>query len=97
AGGRVPALPGGGGRPLLGRPCGRPSRRCARATARLARRDGGACGRRRPARRVIEEFKAAQRDRLIALCGATGADEPELLADELFLLLEGARVSAQSV
>src|SRR5436190_15320251 len=50
-----------------------------------------------PARRVIEQFKAAQRDRLIALCGATGAGEPELLADELFLLLEGARVSAQSV
>ena len=50
-----------------------------------------------PARRVIEEFKAAQRDRLIALCGATGTDEPEMLADELFLLLEGARVSAQSV
>jgi AcrR family transcriptional regulator len=50
-----------------------------------------------PARRVIEQFKAAQRDRLIALCGETGADEPELLADELFLLLEGARVSAQSV
>ena len=45
----------------------------------------------------VEQFKAAQRDRLIALCGATGADEPELLADELFLLLEGARVSAQSV
>src|SRR5437868_11167652 len=28
-----------------------------------------------PARRVIEAFKAAQRDRLIALCGVTGADE----------------------
>src|SRR6266576_111378 len=50
-----------------------------------------------PARRVIEQFKSAQRDRLIALCGATGIAEPELLADELFLLLEGARVSAQSV
>ena len=49
-----------------------------------------------PARRVIEEFKSAQRDRLVALCGATGIAEPELLADELFLLLEGARVSAQS-
>jgi AcrR family transcriptional regulator len=49
-----------------------------------------------PARRVIEEFKRAQRDRLVALCGATGIAEPELLADELFLLLEGARVSAQS-
>ena len=50
-----------------------------------------------PARRVIEQFKAAQRDRLVALCGAIGIAEPELLADELFLLLEGARVSAQSV
>ncbi len=34
---------------------------------------------------------------MIALCAATGVAEPELLADELFLLLEGARVSAQSV
>jgi AcrR family transcriptional regulator len=50
-----------------------------------------------PARRVIEQFKAAQRDRLVALCGGIGIAEPELLADELFLLLEGARVSAQSV
>jgi len=50
-----------------------------------------------PARRVIEELKTAQRDRLVALCGATGIAEPELLADELFLLLEGARVSAQSL
>jgi AcrR family transcriptional regulator len=50
-----------------------------------------------PARRVIEQFKAAQRDRLVALCGAIGIAEPEMLADELFLLLEGARVSAQSV
>jgi AcrR family transcriptional regulator len=49
-----------------------------------------------PARRVIEEFKAAQRDRLVSLCAASGVAEPELLADELFLLLEGARVSAQS-
>jgi len=49
-----------------------------------------------PARKVIEQFKAAQRDRLIGLCAAIGIAEPELLADELFLLLEGARVSAQS-
>lgn len=50
-----------------------------------------------PARRVIEQFKTAQRDRLVALCGATGIAEPEMLADELFLLLEGARASVQSV
>ena len=46
---------------------------------------------------VIEQFKSEQRERLIALCGAIGVAEPEMLADELFLLLEGARVSAQSV
>jgi hypothetical protein len=50
-----------------------------------------------PARRVIEAFKTAQRDRLARLCRAAGAPQAELLADELFLLLEGARVSVQSV
>jgi AcrR family transcriptional regulator len=48
-----------------------------------------------PARRVIEAFKTAQRERLSALCTAAALSEPEMLADELFLLLEGARVSAQ--
>jgi AcrR family transcriptional regulator len=48
-----------------------------------------------PARRVIEEFKIAQRERLARLCDAAGLMQPELAADELFLLLEGARVSAQ--
>ena len=50
-----------------------------------------------PARRVIEEFKTAQRERLIQLCAAAALSEPEMLADELFLLLEGARVTAQSM
>src|SRR5450432_3414537 len=50
-----------------------------------------------PARKVIEAVKGAQRDRLVRLCRAAKLDEPEFLADELFLLLEGARVSAQSV
>jgi AcrR family transcriptional regulator len=50
-----------------------------------------------PARRVIEEYKNAQRDRLAALCRAAKLSEPDLLADELNLLLEGARVTAQSV
>ena len=50
-----------------------------------------------PARRVIEEYKTAQRARLIGLCAAAGLSEPEFLADELYLLLEGARVTAQSV
>ena len=50
-----------------------------------------------PARRVIEAFKAGQRQRLMQLCAAAGLEEPELLAEELFLLLEGARVTAQSM
>src|SRR6266478_1409645 len=50
-----------------------------------------------PARRVVEEFKGRFRERLIALCRETELSEPELLADEIFLLCEGARVSMQSV
>ena len=50
-----------------------------------------------PARRVIEEFKTKQRERLLQLCRETGLREPEQFADELFLLLEGARISLQSV
>jgi AcrR family transcriptional regulator len=50
-----------------------------------------------PARRVIEQCKSATRERVIALCRAAGLNEPELLADELNLMLEGARVTAQSV
>jgi AcrR family transcriptional regulator len=50
-----------------------------------------------PARGVIEELKLGQRDRLADLARAAGLSEPEALADELHLLLEGARVTAQSV
>jgi AcrR family transcriptional regulator len=50
-----------------------------------------------PARRVIKELKDAQRDRLVALCRDAGIGQAELLADTLSLLLEGARVSVQSV
>jgi AcrR family transcriptional regulator len=49
-----------------------------------------------PARRVIEDYKSAVRSRLVRLAQTAGLREPEMLADELFLLLEGARVSAQS-
>ena len=50
-----------------------------------------------PARRVIESFKKEQRQRIIDLCATANLSEPEMLADELFLLLEGARVTAQSI
>ena len=50
-----------------------------------------------PARRVIEEFKRRHRDLIIELCRKAGLRDPELLADELFLLCEGARVTIQSL
>ncbi|RWC20761.1 TetR/AcrR family transcriptional regulator [Mesorhizobium sp.] len=50
-----------------------------------------------PARRVIKELKQAQREKLVSLCREAGIGQAELLADTLSLLLEGARVSMQSV
>jgi AcrR family transcriptional regulator len=50
-----------------------------------------------PARCVIEQFKIAQRNNLAQLCEAAGAKDANLLADELFLLIEGARVCSQSL
>ena len=67
-------------------------RGCALANAaiELAERD-------QPARRIIEEHKRQQRGRLVALCREAAFERPERLADEIFLLVEGARVSLQSV
>ena len=50
-----------------------------------------------PAHLVIEEFKNDQRNRLAKLCADAGIADAELLADSLYLLIEGARVSCQSV
>jgi AcrR family transcriptional regulator len=50
-----------------------------------------------PARAVIEECKRRHRDALARLCDAAGLAEPEMLADEFLLLIEGARVTAQSM
>ena len=49
-----------------------------------------------PARCVIEQCKQSSRDNLVALCAKAGASQPGLLADQLFMLLEGALVCAQS-
>ena len=50
-----------------------------------------------PAKRLIEACKTANRDRLVGLCERAGVAQAALLADTLYLLLEGARVSRQSV
>jgi AcrR family transcriptional regulator len=49
-----------------------------------------------PGRRIIEDLKTKHRNRLAALCRRAGISQPEVLADTLTLLLEGARVSRQS-
>jgi len=49
-----------------------------------------------PARRVVEAHKRRQRERLVSLCREAGFAKPQRLADELFLLVEGARVRLQS-
>ena len=49
-----------------------------------------------PAKRVIEEVKKNHRNCLAKLCARAGLDQPELAADMLGLLLEGARISRQS-
>lgn len=53
--------------------------------------------RKHPARKVVEAHKRRQCERLVALVREAGYADPERLADELFLLVEGARVSLQSV
>jgi AcrR family transcriptional regulator len=50
-----------------------------------------------PARRVVEEFKLTQRKHLARLCAKAGLSDPGMLADELYMLVEGARVTAQSI
>ncbi|GAB7531171.1 TetR/AcrR family transcriptional regulator [Pseudomonas sp. 3A(2025)] len=49
-----------------------------------------------PARALIQAHKQRQFARLTALCVQSGVSEPELVAQELTLLLEGAQVVAQN-
>ena len=50
-----------------------------------------------PGRKVIEQHKSAMRDRLAAACRKAGLTHPELLADQIHMLVEGAGVCLQSV
>src|SRR3981081_2996829 len=49
-----------------------------------------------PGRRIIEELKTNHRNRLASLCRRAGISQPEVLADTLTLLFDGARVSRQA-
>jgi AcrR family transcriptional regulator len=72
--------------------CGAGDRGCALANAAVELPDKD-----HPARAVIEEHKTHQRERLQRLCHGADFAEPARLADELFLLLEGARINMQSM
>lgn len=68
------------------------SRGCALANAAVELPEKG-----HPARCVIEQCKQDSRTNLAALCRRAGVTQPELLADQLFMLLEGALVCTQSI
>lgn len=48
-----------------------------------------------PARAIIEDYKRRKRDRLVAVFNGARYREPQSVADEVFLLFEGARISIQ--
>jgi AcrR family transcriptional regulator len=50
-----------------------------------------------PARKVIETHKAKLRARLAEMCTRLAVRTPGLLADQLFLLMEGAQVATQTL
>ena len=50
-----------------------------------------------PARKIIADAKARTRTRLTQLCADAGFKEPQKIADELFLLSEGAYVTLSSM
>jgi AcrR family transcriptional regulator len=77
----------------LGEFCADPnSRGCAAANAAVELTDPA-----HPARRVIEEHKRDVRAHLTGVCTEMGVTEPAELADSLFLLMEGAQTSVQSL
>jgi AcrR family transcriptional regulator len=67
-------------------------RGCALANAAVELPEKG-----HPARAVIEDFKNGHRRRLVKLFCDAALRDPEGLADEVFLLIEGARINIQSL
>lgn len=50
-----------------------------------------------PARRLIDEHRHREHQRIIELCRQAGFSEPELVADEFYFLLEGAKCCVQAM
>jgi AcrR family transcriptional regulator len=72
--------------------CKRDSRGCPMSNAAVEFPDKD-----HPARVVIDECKSRYREGLVKLCREAGYAEPERLAEQLFLLFEGACVNIQSM
>jgi AcrR family transcriptional regulator len=68
------------------------SRGCAMANAAVELTDPD-----HPAKKIIEEHKAEMRARLFRLCADMKARDPAALSDGLFLLMEGALSSTQTM
>lgn len=69
---------------------GKEDRGCAIANAAVELREIN-----HPARQIIDDYKTRKRNRLVALLQQANYGEPDQLADEIFLLFEGARISMQ--
>lgn len=65
-------------------------RGCAMANAAVEMREID-----HPARQIIEDYKTRKRDHLMRMFSEAGYTDPEQVADEVFLLFEGARISIQ--
>jgi AcrR family transcriptional regulator len=65
-------------------------RGCAIANAAVELRESD-----HPARKIIDDYKTRKRERIVNLLRGAGYAEPERMADEFFLLFEGARISIQ--
>lgn len=68
------------------------TRGCPMANAAVELTESG-----HPARKVIEAHKTRLRARLTKMCTQMGARSPGLLADQLYLLMEGAQITIQTL
>ena len=50
-----------------------------------------------PARRVIDEHRVREHERVRALCREAGFPEPELAADQFYMMIEGAKACVQFI
>ena len=50
-----------------------------------------------PARRIIDEHRQREHQRITQLCREAGFPEPELAADQFYFLLEGAKACVQCI